>query len=325
WTVNIPNTMSSSYAGNMNSYQNALLSQQSAIASAQNQIASAQNKLQQDQINLEVKQEPPTDQQVESAKASLLAAQAQLQNAQLAYSNNMMTSPFDGTVAALNNQTGDQVTASTEIATVVTNHSLAVIPLNEVDVSKVKVGDKATMTFDAVDGLTITGEVAEVDNIGTVSQGVVNYNVKLSFDTEDDRVKPGMSVNASIITDIQADVLAVPNAAIKTAGTRTYVEELDASSTESAATGSGVISKTAPAQVTVTTGASDDNYTQILSGLNESDSIVVQTINSSTAKSAASSATSATNLLRGVTGGGGGGAVRFNSGGGASRTVGGGG
>lgn len=321
WTVSIPNLLASSYSSAYNAYQNALTSQTSAEATAQNQVQSAQNKLQQDQINLSVLEEPPTNQQVESAQASLTQAQAQLQNAQIAYQNNILSSPFDGQVAQLNNQVGDQVTASTIIAVVVSPQSLAVIPLNEVDVAKVKLSDKATMTFDAVNGLTITGTVVEIDNIGTVSQGVVNYNVKIAFDTEDPRVKPGMSVNVSVITDIQADVLAVPNSAIQTQGTQNYVQILDPTKTQSTTGVTGVTSSVIPTNVVVQTGASDDTYTQITSGsLKAGDTVVTQTIATTATKSAASTATSALRLGGGGGFGGGGGAavIRTTTGGSAA-------
>ncbi|MDD5433706.1 MAG: hypothetical protein PHE77_03610, partial [Candidatus Pacebacteria bacterium] len=61
---------------------------------------------------------------------------------------------------------------------------MAEISLNEVDVAKVKIGQRAIITFDAIDELEITGKVEDVDTIGTVSQGVVSYNVKIIFDTQ---------------------------------------------------------------------------------------------------------------------------------------------
>jgi HlyD family secretion protein len=244
---------------------------------------------------------------VESAQASLTQAQASLQNAEITYQNNILTSPFDGQVAQLNSQIGDEVTGSTVVAIVVSPQSLAVIPLNEVDVAKVKLGDKATMTFDAVDGLTITGTVVEIDNVGTVSQGVVNYNVKIAFDTEDPRIKPDMSVNVSVISDVQADVLAVPNSAIQTQGTQNYVLTLDPTKTQTIAGQTGVASSVAPTHVVVQTGTSDDNYTQITGGsLKAGDTVVTQTIQTTAAKSAAAAATSATSLFGGARTGGGG-------------------
>ena len=96
--------------------------------------------------------------------------------------------------------------------------------MNEVDVAKIKVGQKTTLTFDAIDGLSIAGEVIDIDAVGTVTQGVVNYNVKIGFDTQDERIKPGMSVSATIIIEVKQDVLLIPNSAIKSAGEAYYVE-----------------------------------------------------------------------------------------------------
>ncbi len=289
WTITTPNTLATNYVSNYNAYQSALTTQANDIINGQNQIASAQNKLQQDQVSLQVKQLPPTDQALQSAQASLTNAQAQLQNAQIAYNNNILTAPFDSQLAQLNSQVGDQVSASTVVAVVTNNQSQAVIPLNEVDVASVKTGDKATMTFDAISDLTLTGTVVQIDNIGTVSQGVVNYNVKVAFDVEDPRVKAGMSVNVAVITDTQPDVLTIPSSAIKTSNNNKYVLVLDPAQTQSVAGQTGVTTTIAPKQVSVQTGATDGTNTQIISGLSEGDTVVTQTISSAKTTTAASS------------------------------------
>jgi HlyD family secretion protein len=319
WIIAIPNPMSSSYASSYNTYQNAQTSQAAALTSAQNQIQSAQNKLAQDQINLQVKQLPPTQQQQQSAKAQLTQAQAQLQNAQINYDNNILKAPFDGQIAQINGQVGDQVGGSTVVATVVTNEPIAVISLNENDVAKIKVGGKATMTFNAISDLTITGVVAEIDNIGTVSQGVVSYNVKIAFDTQDLRIKPGMSVSASLITGVAADVLTVPISAVQSQGNINYVLTLDPKQTQSASGQTGVTSNAPPKMVTVQVGISDDTNTEITGGLNEGDTVVTQTITASAAKSAASSATNALRIGGGGGFGGGNAVIRATTGGAAGR------
>ncbi|MDE2311824.1 MAG: efflux RND transporter periplasmic adaptor subunit [Patescibacteria group bacterium] len=279
WTVDIPNERSTNYLSDQTAYNSALQAQTVALNQAQNAINTAENNLQQAQIQLNQTQSPPTDADLASSQAQLLNAQAQLQNAQQAYSDNIIKSPWDGTVAQLNyTRAGQQATTGTAIATVITDHQVATISLNEVDVAKIKVGQKATLNFDAIDGLQITGEVAQVDTIGTVSQGVVTYNVKIGMDTQDDRVKPGMSVSASIITNVAADVLTVPNGAVKTSGNTSYVQILG--------------SDGKPQNQTVTTGLADDTNTQILSGLNEGQEVVTQTItNAATTSSTSGSAT----------------------------------
>jgi len=199
-----------------------------------------------------------TDQKIKVTQAenSLLDARQKL-------ADYFIRAPFDGVIAVVNVEKGYSVSASTVVTTIITKQRTAKIAFNEVDVAKVKIGQKVTLTFDAIEGLSISGEVAEIDSIGTVSQGVVNYNVKIVFDTQDDRVKPGMSVSAAVITDVKQDVLLVPNSAVKSDGNGQYVEFLI---------------NNAPQSQSVEAGLSNDTMTEIKSGIKEGDKIVIQTI-----------------------------------------------
>ena len=118
------------------------------------------------------------------------------------------------------------------------------------------------MTLDAVSDLGITGEVVEVDGLGTVSQGVVNYTVKIAFDTQDERVKSGMSITANIITNIKQDVILVPNSAVKSSNGEFVL----------------ILDNNVPRNQTVEIGLSNDTMTEIISGVNEGDEVVTQTI-----------------------------------------------
>ena len=208
-----------------------------------------------------------------------------------------VTAPFSGTIASVSVAVGD--TASGTIASLITNQEVATLSMNEVDVAKIKLGEKATVSFDAISDLTMTGTVAQIDTVGTVTSGVVTYTVKIAFDTENDLVKPGMSVSAAIITDSETDALIVPSNAIKTQGTTKYVQ-MFATPLATPATGSkGTPSKTAPNKITVTVGISDDTNTQIISGLKEGDQIVSSTITSSTSSKTTTTTKSATSLLTG--------------------------
>lgn len=192
--------------------------------------------------------------------------------------------PFDGTTAQLNVKKGDTISTGTAVATLITKQRIAEISLNEVDVAKIKLGQKVTLTFDAIDGLSITGEVVDIDTIGTVAQGVVTYNVKIGFDTQDERVKPGMSVSAVIIIDVKQNVLVVPNSAVKTQGNTQYVEVLDHTPSQSQGD-QAVVSSVPPRQQAVETGLSNDASTEIISGLKEGDRIITQTVTANTTQS----------------------------------------
>ncbi len=181
-----------------------------------------------------------------------------------AYADYFIRAPFDGIIAKLNVKKGDSSSSGTAIATLITNQKIANISLNELDAAKIKLGDKATLSFDAVPDLSITGEVTEIDTIGTVTQGVVTYSVQITFDTQDERVKSGMSVSASIINDSKPDVLIVPNSAIKTSRNISLVQ---------------ILNNGKPKNITVEVGISNDTQSEITSGVNEGDSIIIRTIN----------------------------------------------
>ena len=132
--------------------------------------------------------------------------------------------------------------------------------------------------------------MVEVDLVGTVTQGVVNYNVKIAFDTQDDRVKSGMSVSASIITQTKQDVIVVPNSAVKIQNGAHYVEVVDKNT--AATDNQGVALSTTPTQQAVEVGISDDTSTEITSGLSEGDKVVTKTISGTATTATTNSAPS---------------------------------
>jgi HlyD family secretion protein len=285
-----------SYISSINSARGTMTGDITSLLSAKQSVDSAAASLASAQASYNSTAAPARPEDMATAAASLANAKASLQNAQYNYDQNFIRAPFDGVVAQVNVSSGDQANTSTIVATLVTTKQLAAISLNEVDASKVQLGQKVTVTFDALPDLTITGHIAQIDTVGTVTQGVVTYNAQIAFDTQDARIKPGMSVSASIITAVKPDVLAVPNAAVKFQSGSPYVETLDpattASSTAATTTGGGagqtVTSSMAPQRIPVVVGISDDSMTEIISGLTEGQMIISRTIASSAAKATAS-------------------------------------
>lgn len=238
----------SAYTGKVNSYLASFLSIRDTIQSNKEALIE-------------------TDFDISDQQIKVTQAQDALSDAEDKLAECYVRAPLSGVITKISVKKGDSVSGSTAIATIVSKQRIAEISLNEVDVAKVKVGEKATLTFDAVPDLSITGEVAEMDTIGAVSQGVVSYTVKISFDTQDDRVKPGMSVSAAIITDTKQDVLLTPNSAVKSEGNMQYVE---------------VMVNNIPQRRAVGTGLINDTMTEIVNGLQEGEQVVTQTITANT-------------------------------------------
>ncbi len=254
------------------------------------------------------------------------SAELALAQAQYSYDQYFIRAPFDGVVGNVTIHKADSVSGSTVIATIVTKDYISKISLNEVDAAKVAVGQPVQISFNALPDLAITGVVSDVDTVGTVSQGVVSYSVTISFKTDDARVKAGMSVSTDIVTAEKDQVITVPNSAVKTIGRKTYVQipagtitpfaqptNASASSTNQYRKASRGGTATAVTNQEVTTGLSDDTSTEITSGINEGDLIVIKT----TAGTGATTAATQGNIFSSLGGnrGGAGGAVRAVGGG----------
>ncbi|MFA6428720.1 MAG: efflux RND transporter periplasmic adaptor subunit [Candidatus Buchananbacteria bacterium] len=295
-----------SYTSKTNTHVGNLYSASQAIENYKSSIVSAKRSVVEKELSLTDTKAAPDELDVRAKKISIQQAQDALTSANQTLSYYYIRAPFDGTIAAVNVKKGDTASSGTAVVTLITKQQIAEISLNEVDAAKVKLGQKATLTFDAVENLTITGQVIDVDSMGTVSSGVVTYDVKISFDTQDERVKPGMTVSTAIITESKQDVLVVPSGAVKTKNNVTYVEVLNQGTTPSATNSSQVTSTVAPTQKTVEIGLSGDTQTEITSGLAEGDQVVTKTVttSSSSSKTTSSSSKSTNSSLLNVGGGG---------------------
>ena len=271
------------YAGKVNSHLSDLVTVRNGIKDDKNAITNADRTIAESTESLAKLKSGATDLDIQSAQISVKQRENSLLDAQTALSDYSLRAPFDGVITKVSLKKGDAAGSGTAVATLATSQKIAQISLNEVDASKVKIGQKVTLTFDAIDGLSIAGQVSDLDTAGTVSQGVVTYAVQIGFDTQDDRVKSGMTVSAAIITNVKSDIITVPSSAVKTQGQNSYVLVFNPPLTASDVTSTtGIISKIPPTQQAVTTGTSNDTDTEIVSGLTEGTQIVTRTIAPST-------------------------------------------
>jgi RND family efflux transporter MFP subunit len=277
-----PVSAGTSYITTINSARATITSDISSVLSAEQSVQNASSTLAQNQASYNQTTAPVLSEDIATAKAQLDNDNAALQAAQNTYNQSFIKAPFSGTVAAVNVSTGDVADTNTVIATIITKEQIAKISLNEVDAAQVKIGDTATVTFNALPGVTATGTVAQIDTIGTVTQGVVSYDAKIVFNASAQGVKPGMSVSAIIATGKDTSVLLVPNSAVLSVGSNSTVQVLDG--VAGVKDGAMVTLTTAPRSITVQTGDSDNSNTVITSGLTEGELIVVHTITGAAAK-----------------------------------------
>lgn len=187
-----------------------------------------------------------------------------------------IASPISGVITGLSLQPGTVITAQTNssggsssqrIASVKTQAPPTVnLNITQIDAPKIKAGNKATLTFDAFPDKTFTGEVVSIDTIGSESSGVTTYPAIVKLDTEIEGLLPNMSAQASIITATKNEVLLVPTTAIVSQDGVSYIR---------------VMRNKQLTQVEVDMGLASDSQTEIVSGVNEGDTIVTSITNGS--------------------------------------------
>lgn len=244
------------------------------------------------EIKLAAQKVREADLSIKSAEVKVKEANFALNQAKENSAARIIKAPISGIITALNIKTGDElgVASSSSVRSLMTITDLeklfAKASLNEVDMAKVKLGQKTTLSFDAIEDLTLTGIVSEIDSLGSVAQGVVSYAVKIILDSIDSRIKPGMTVSAAIVTDVETDAVMIPNGAVKSNNGSFYVEMPDEALPEVLASDSanGIILNNPPRRLTVESGLSNDTQTEIISGLKAGDRVITRTSSSSTSQ-----------------------------------------
>jgi HlyD family secretion protein len=204
---------------------------------------------------------PAAESDLASARSQLTSAAISVDKAKYNMEQATLISPIDGVVAMLNYKAGDIIlsTDAKTMATIINNDTLFIeANIEEADISKLKVGDKAQVTFDAVEGVELTGEISFISLTSeTSSNGIVTYLVRVILsNTGATQIREGMTATIDFVTSEATGVLTVPVAAVHNIGGKPAVEKKD-----------GTV-------VNVTTGFTDGKKVEVSSGLAEGDVVV---------------------------------------------------
>ena len=206
---------------------------------------------------------------IQSASESLRSAEISMQNLQDAMNNYTITAPISGTIIEKDAKVGDAVKAGDTLCIVYDLSYLEMrINVDELQISSISVGQKVQITADAVPDKTYVGTVTRVSMKGTSNGGTTTYPVTIRID-DTDGLRPGMNANAEIVVAEANNALVVPNAAV-VRGSYVLVTK------DSPSAANADMAMAAPegfVYVPVKTGVSDDDYTQIVSGIQEGDTI----------------------------------------------------
>ncbi|HEX6349761.1 MAG TPA: biotin/lipoyl-binding protein [Candidatus Dormibacteraeota bacterium] len=265
------------------------LNGQRSLNLALNAITSAQ-----DSLSSQTSSRPST---IAAQQAAIQSAQAAVDTAQLNLDQATLTAPMDGVINSLSGQVGEYVSASggtTSLAPgtlapapssssssssassggsafAVISNDLAfqvVVPFAEADAGRVAAGQAASVSFDAVQGLTVPSHVLATAAAATVVSNVVNYNTTLTLEQTDSRIRSGQTANVTVVVAQASNVLVVPNSAITRIGNRAFVTVLQAGGKQ--------------VRTPVTLGIAGDSSTEITGGLSAGDRVVLPQLRAGT-------------------------------------------
>jgi len=269
---------------------------QAALDQAKGQLARDSAQLQGARVNLtrygELKEQDSIARQtyedqvalVQQLEGSVQLDRAAVETAQVNLGYTNIVSPVEGTVVARNITIGQTVAASFQTPTlflIATDLTKMQVDTNvsESDIGAIKEGDPATFTVEAFSDRAFEGAVVQVRQAPQTVQNVVTYDVVVGADNGQFLLKPGMTATVSIVTARRAQVLRVPNQALRFSPGGLRAAQPVASQAAANAGGKAqvwILRGGKPVAVSITTGLADDTYTEVLAGeLRSGDQVVI--------------------------------------------------
>jgi HlyD family secretion protein len=226
-------------------------------------VAAARVQLAQAQANLDRLQAGAGTLDLRATELQLALAQGQQARAQLALDHARLTAPHAGVIAVVNARVGERAPGDKPAVVLVDDSVFHLdVAVDEIDVAQLVVGQPVTMTLDALPGESFPGKITRIATLAATAGGVVSYAVRVDFDKLDQRVRAGMTANATIVTERHTNVLVVPNWAVR-------IDRETGQATVPVRHGDQVV------ETPVTLGLRNESVSEVLSGVNEGDQLVL--------------------------------------------------
>lgn len=230
------------------------------LKTAQNSAASLvklkQSAYDQALANLQSRTQPVREVDLAPLRASLNAAA-------VAYGKTRLVSPIDGVVSRQDAKVGALVSPNLPVVSVINEGAYQLeAQVSETDIAKLAIGNKAGVTLDAYgSAASFPATIIKIDPAASIVNGTSGYKTTLQFDNSDDRIKPGLTGNATISTEQRDAAVAVPQ--------RSVIQQGNSYSVLVQGADGRIVSKTVDVGL-----RGDDGWVEITSGLNPGDQIV---------------------------------------------------
>lgn len=213
------------------SYNSKIVAQEAEISTlkgtrdrAKADIATYETSLQIDEASLALKKAPARQTDIDSARARVRQAQADVARAVAQYNDTVLFAPVDGRVTKVNVKAGQMRPSTEPSITILGNTPFRVeMFVSEVDIPKVATGQSGSILLDAFRDTRFLLHVSEIDSAATDKDGVPKYRVKLDFVGLKADLKVGMTGDAEIVTGFRSGIVSVPARAVIERGTGSIV------------------------------------------------------------------------------------------------------
>ncbi len=237
---------------------------------AEDQWLKANRNYQQALYNQKVLERGPEEAQIRSAELQIEQATLSLEQAKHDLANAILIAPFDGIIANIYIQ--EDLIAQTGVPAVTmvdTTKYYIEVTVDEMDISKIDLGQAVEVTLDAYPDIPLSGTVENIDPAATNVAGIISYGVQVYISEIDDaEIRDGMTANVTIYTHVIEDLVLVPNWAIRTdqSNNTIYCYRIQ----------NGI-----PERVDISIGERNENYTEVITGLEPGMTVALVTETSS--------------------------------------------
>jgi multidrug efflux pump subunit AcrA (membrane-fusion protein) len=240
-------------------------------AQRQSELATQQSSVEIAQANLDSLLADPSASTITAREAAVVRAEVALRSAHRDLELGTLRAPFAATIAQVNMRVGEpaDATASIDVVDLASYH--VDLPIDELDIAQVQLGQRAMVDVDALPGVSLGGAVSAIAPHATRSDsGTTTYEVTVTLDEDSPGVRSGMTAVVSIITEEKQDVVLAPRRAVRAEGGQSFVlVPSDAPVAADATPG-----ERRPVEL----GLSNAEFVEIVSGLEVGEQVLVQDV-----------------------------------------------
>ncbi|MBZ4664107.1 MAG: cation efflux pump rane permease [Caloramator sp.] len=253
----------------------------------ESQITSAEINI--EKLNLQLNNAKSED-EAKLINLQLKEAKNNLSNIKKQKSEMTIKAPISGVVTVVNVNNGDNVQSGKTLLTIVDPKSLKIkTSVDELDISKISIGQKVNIKINALEDKTFQGKVEEISDIGTTQNNVTSYDVIVSIENPEG-IKLGMTASIEIEAQSKKDALLIPIEALQEINEKKYVllqeQNENTQTTEQNSVNSSNQTRSQRRQfgftegngklVEIKTGLRNDSFIEVVEGLKEGDIVLVK-------------------------------------------------